>query len=108
MSLFKRKSTGQIKAEIRRYEREAASEERRDALESKRKAAASRLRELKYRKPLKYAGVAASTGLKLAGNAAYNLSRYDVSPQFKADFKSDSMVGFAAPPKKGRGGFGLL
>ena len=105
MGLFARKSDKELKADIRKYEAAERSEKRSALLESKRKETLARYREAKYRKPLAAArkvgnGLVSSgsVGLSLAGNAAKNLSRHDVSPAFRADF---------GPTKKGRGSRGL-
>lgn len=122
MAFFKRKSDKQLASEIKSLRRDAAMEAKRERLESQRKETLSKYRSLKYRKPIaaaKTAGrglaKAGSVGLKLAGNAAYNLSRHDVSPQFKSDFKSSSMVnirppsgGFGFGGRRKKGGVGLL
>lgn len=115
MSLFTRKSDSVLKRDIKKYDRLEKGERRTEALENKRKALVSRYREAKYRKPLAFAR-GFSSGLKSVGSGVVkvggavssNLSKYEVSPAFKANYSSDSMVSFPSVGKKGRGGLGLL
>lgn len=121
MVFFAKKSSGELKKDIARYERLNKSEEARERLKLERRALQKKYLATKYKKAYAFASKAGVVGAKLGDKgskivysgsvSAYrNLEREKFSPRFKADFAyGGAMVNLpntGSTKKKSRSGYG--